>query len=358
MKTVEKVVVATGVLCIPLFVFMAHDMRVYLAQRRVYAPADNVATMHWQDPLYGIVIAVILTQLRKLFFSFIAPLFHPLMINKPHHSTAMTLSRRDRLASNIFGCAFYTFSTLVGWWVLLNKDWAPWQLVPFAKGDPDNMWSHYWTYRTPLDVRLYYALGLGHSLHAFHLQLFYKERRRDFFEMMVHHVTAVLLIALSYVYGYTRVGTLVLLLHDASDVPISLTRCMGELVSTKATAVFFLWLTVSWLYCRLVCFPFIVIHSTTFRAVPLVNAQGFEARNAGYYPFNILLWILLVLHVFWFYMFLKMWWVAIFQKKLEDSVHPNPNPNPDQHPHTPQPPPPISPAGNPDPTMQLMHSSS
>ena len=40
----------------------------------------------------------------------------------------------------------------------------------------------------------------------------------DFVEMFIHHITTILLMGLSWTCNLTRVGTLVLVIHDVADI--------------------------------------------------------------------------------------------------------------------------------------------
>eukprot|EP00727_Mastigamoeba_balamuthi_P006004 m51a1_g2022 putative longevity-assurance family protein (388) ;mRNA; f:1290319-1291757 len=321
MQDVEKYVLYLLTACVPLFGLMWRDMALYLEQRRRYAPPENRSTFRAPDLAWSLVFALAIGLSRWAYFRFAGPLLGRITKIKPHYDSAQRAARKERLVQNSFGLLFYVVATVVGNVVLADKDWAPRAFVWGATGHPDNCWSNYWSYDASRDVRMYYAFGLGHSLHAMYFQLLHKERRRDFLEMMVHHIVTVLLITLSYVYGYTRIGTLVLLVHDFSDVFICLARAANECTPDWVVALSFVLLNASWVYLRLFCYPFMLVWSATFRAVPIVNAQGFEGHNAGYWPFNVLLWVLYVLHLFWFAMFLKMWYYMIAKSSLDDVVN-------------------------------------
>jgi ceramide synthetase len=43
-------------------------------------------------------------------------------------------------------------------------------------------------------------------------------RRKDWLESMIHHIATVILLAYSYWVNFTRIGVMVLLLHDVGDI--------------------------------------------------------------------------------------------------------------------------------------------
>merc|ERR1712217_915272 len=53
---------------------------------------------------------------------------------------------------------------------------------------------------------------------------FLEARHKDYFIMYAHHIITLLLVAGSYHLEYNRIGVLVLLLHDASDIVIDLMK--------------------------------------------------------------------------------------------------------------------------------------
>jgi hypothetical protein len=81
---------------------------------------------------------------------------------------------------------------------------------------------------------------------------------------MSHHIVSVFLIVFSYLARFARVGSVVLAIHDASDVFLEigkLTKYYGlEIVPSIAFVLF----ALQWLLLRLIYFPFHVIWSTRY----------------------------------------------------------------------------------------------
>ncbi|VDO92045.1 unnamed protein product [Soboliphyme baturini] len=90
--------------------------------------------------------------------------------------------------------------------------------------------------------------------------------RKDFWVNFVHHITTVLLLSFSWASNFVRVGTLVLIVHDAADF---------------------------WLEVKKIILRNLILYSTTIEA-PLI-VHFFPV----YYIFNSLLLILLVLQIIW-----------------------------------------------------------
>lgn len=61
-------------------------------------------------------------------------------------------------------------------------------------------------------------------------------RRKDWLESMIHHIATTLLLVYSYYVNFTRVGVMVLLVHDMSDIFLEaakLCRCERERDSVR-----------------------------------------------------------------------------------------------------------------------------
>lgn len=105
---------------------------------------------------------------------------------------------------------------------------------------------------------------------------------------------------------FWRVGTLVMLLHDANDVLMEAAKLSKYTNREDLATGFFASFTVAWLLLRLVCYPLLVIRSTMFEFPKVIDAS-----KATYYVFNALLCMLLVLHVYWFSLILRVVWIQL-----------------------------------------------
>ena len=60
-----------------------------------------------------------------------------------------------------------------------------------------------------MELSFYWALCISQ---------FFDVKRKDFWEMFIHHVTTIALMGFSWTCNLTRVGTLVLVIHDCADI--------------------------------------------------------------------------------------------------------------------------------------------
>ncbi|XP_076000914.1 ceramide synthase 2-like [Genypterus blacodes] len=169
-------------------------------------------------------------------------------------------------------------------WFWDHKEcWRHYPLQPLER-------VHYW----------YYMLELGFYLSLL-LRISVDIKRKDFKEQVIHHLATMFLLSFSYCANYIRVGTLVMLLHDSSDILLESAKMFNYGSGWRKTCdTLFVVFAVVFFMTRLVVFPSRIIHTT------LVLSMEIFQPFFGYYFFNILLMVLQVLHIFWAGLILRM----------------------------------------------------
>ncbi|XP_061350990.1 ceramide synthase LOH2 isoform X2 [Gastrolobium bilobum] len=155
--------------------------------------------------------------------------------------------------------------------------------------------------KSPLVI--YYMCECGFYIYSIAAILTWETRRKDFAVMFTHHVITVLLIGGSYLTGFFRIGSIILALHDASDVFLEAAKVFKYSGKEFGASVCFGLFAISWLILRLIFFPFWVIKATSFDLVECLNLS-LSYHMFLYYVFNTLLIMLLIFHVYW--------WMLIF----------------------------------------------
>ena len=157
-----------------------------------------------------------------------------------------------------------------------------------------SLWSNYLNYEMDLEFQLYYILQVAYNVEVF-LDLLLNnvafpsfklssDARPDFLSMFIHHVITNLLLLYSIKFNVARVGGVVLLLHDISDVPIDISRICNHLKLKKVTAFFFVVLLCTWTYLRMYTFPNYVIRSV----VEDTEAVGIDAFGRYEASFDVM----------------------------------------------------------------------
>ena len=105
------------------------------------------------------------------------------------------------------------------------------------------------------NIYWYFAIELGFYMSLLVSQ-FTDVKRKDFWQLFVHHIITISLLMFSYLCNFHRVGSLVLLLHDCADYWLELAKMALYAKLAKLCDPLFIIFTVVWFLTRLLLFPF------------------------------------------------------------------------------------------------------
>eukprot|EP00240_Pyramimonas_obovata_P003690 CAMPEP_0118921866 /NCGR_PEP_ID=MMETSP1169-20130426/1003_1 /TAXON_ID=36882 /ORGANISM="Pyramimonas obovata, Strain CCMP722" /LENGTH=356 /DNA_ID=CAMNT_0006862657 /DNA_START=77 /DNA_END=1147 /DNA_ORIENTATION=+ len=148
-----------------------------------------------------------------------------------------------------------------------------------------------------------------------------EERRKDYLEMMTHHVLTVGLLLTSLESNELPIGLVVLAIHDSSDVVLDLMKMANYLKLEGLKSLFFVEILfvlnyITFGFSRLYIFPVKVISAVLFG----YNRRCKQEHHSNCYPhyvpifFASMLSGLLVLHVFWMYLLSRIFYKIIIGK--------------------------------------------
>ncbi|KAG8014063.1 Ceramide synthase 2 [Nibea albiflora] len=158
----------------------------------------------------------------------------------------------------------------------------------------------------------YYMLELGFYISLL-LQISVDIKRKDFKEQVIHHLATIFLLIFSYCGNWIRIGTLIMVLHDCSDVLLEAAKMFNYGTGWRGMCnTLFVVFTLAFFVTRLVIFPSKIIHNTLTRSMEM-----FEPCFI-YYLFNTLLMVLQALHIFWFGIILRMVYKLLEGKMNKD----------------------------------------
>lgn len=194
-------------------------------------------------------------------------------------------------------CSFYTsyyifamaFSLHLlwtdGWWISHRPNiWIGWPLQPLSRA-----------------FRAYYLMEIAFYVHAA-LYLTRDTRRKDFVEMVIHHGATLGLVVLSWWHRYTRIGLVVLILHNWADIFLYLAKVVVYVTHGKGKwkEILFTLFAINFFISRLYFFPLVVLPSAYW------DSTTYTPLILYWFTCNLLLWCLQALHVFWFFLILRM----------------------------------------------------
>jgi len=143
--------------------------------------------------------------------------------------------------------------------------------------------------------------------------------RGDFREMLVHHVVTNVLVIGSSRCRLTRIGSMVFLVHDLSDVPVDLSKLANFLKYKITTIACFTSMVLMWLATRLYVLP-VTIYGAVLTKSHYVMQEGLSPVYYVFYrhTFYVLVAFLILLHFAWFLMFLRMAYMIVTKFETHD----------------------------------------
>jgi len=195
-------------------------------------------------------------------------------------------SEMTRFRETTWRFVYYFSIFYYGLWCLWDKAWLTdtkhcWYDYP-RQHVGDEAWNYY-----ILQTSFYISLSMSMALDV---------KRKDFWEMVVHHCATLLLLWFSWTVNMVRIGMLILVCHDAVDYWMEGAKLAKYMRYQTLCDVLFIIFTITWFVTRLVIYPVKLMWTCL---VESVNITQFDRSVGIYFLLNSLLSILLVLHISW-----------------------------------------------------------
>lgn len=209
-------------------------------------------------------------------------------------------STQKKFCESMWRFTFYLMIFIYG----INHLWStPWMW------DTRQCWHNYPFQPVSPGQYSYYLAEL-----AFYWSLMFSQfidiKRKDFVIMLVHHLATIILITFSYANNMLRAGTLVMCVHDVSDIFLEAAKLANYAKYQRLCDGLFVVFSMSFFISRLVIFPFWIIHSVLFESWEIAGPYQ------SWWLFNGLLVVLQFLHIIWFYLIMGIAIKAIFKGKV------------------------------------------
>lgn len=254
--------------------------------------ADLQITLMW---FFGFVSAH--TGSRIL----LGPTARKLISKRPHWTSEVWVAKIERFCSAVFQLLLSIGATIYLYRNLRDSNWLPVSMG--GTGTTINCWSDGFPFQ-PVSANLknFYLIFMGYSAAELVNHLVRERNRPDFYELLVHLIVTNFLLFFSYFGNCIRIGSLVILAHSFSDVFVYFAKA---LVDTKLTggALSYIPLLLVYIWCRIYLHSGVIMRSIWLEAPQVVSTQSALA-NWNYFKF--LLAVLLMLHMYWMFVILKI----------------------------------------------------
>ncbi|KAF9623544.1 hypothetical protein IFM89_003334, partial [Coptis chinensis] len=259
----------------------------------------------YQDFILLPFFALLFPTIRYFLDRFILEKIGRLLFLRNTHQKDVGSEKRKKLnkfKESAWKCVYYLSAEVLALYVTYDEPWFT-NTKYFWIGPGDQIWPDQ---KMKLKLKGVYMYVAGFYTYSMFALVFWETRRSDFGVSMSHHVATFTLIVLSYIFRFARVGSVVLAIHDASDVFLEVGK-MSKYSGWERLASFsFVLFALSWVILRLIYYPFWILWSTSYEVLLTLDTEKHQVDGPiYYYIFNTLLFCLLVLHIYW--------WVLIFR---------------------------------------------
>lgn len=170
--------------------------------------------------------------------------------------------------------------------------------------------------------KAYYLLQASYwAQQAIVLCLLLEKPRKDFKELVGHHIVTLALIGLSYRFHFTYMGLAVYITHDISDFFLASSKTLNYLSSPIVVPYFSLFIAI-WVYLRHyinLCILYAVL--TTFRTIGPFElnweTQQYKCWISQYITFSLIA-VLQGINIFWLYFILRVAFNVVYRDVKKD----------------------------------------
>ncbi|MCJ1479380.1 hypothetical protein MMC13_008065 [Lambiella insularis] len=170
--------------------------------------------------------------------------------------------------------------------------------------------------------KTYYLLQASYwAQQAIVLCLQLEKPRKDFKELVCHHVVTLALIGLSYRFHFTYMGLAVYITHDVSDFFLATSKTLNYIDSSLTVPYFSLFIGI-WVYLRhYINLVILYATMTTFRSLgPFIlnwDTQQYKCWISQYITFSLLA-SLQAINLLWLFYIVRIAYNIVFRSTVED----------------------------------------
>ncbi|KAH6798659.1 LAG1 longevity assurance-like protein [Perilla frutescens var. frutescens] len=277
---------------------------------------ETVSSMEWEQESYPQYGDFIVLPIFAFFFPIVRFLLDRFVFEKVgrrlifgkgmevvENETAERKKKIRKFKESAWKCVYFLSAEILALSVTYNEPWFT-KTKYFWEGPGNQSWPDL---KYKLKLKSLYMYTGGFYVYSIFALIFWEMRRSDFWVSMGHHVVSSVLIILSYILRFGRVGSVVLALHDASDVFMEVGKMSKYRGAEALASCSFVIFVIVFVVLRLIYYPFWILWSTSYEVIQFMDKE--KEGPVYYYIFNTLLFSLLVLHIYW--------WVLMFRMIVE-----------------------------------------
>ncbi|XP_030493680.2 ASC1-like protein [Cannabis sativa] len=274
-----------------------------------------------QDFIFLLFFAVLFPSVRLFLDRFVFEgIARRLIFGRKHYELNLEKQWRrkkiNKFKESAWKCLYYFSSELFALYVTYNEPWFT-NTRYFWEGPGNQTWPDL---KMKMKLKGLYMYAGGFYIYSTFALVFWETRRSDFYVTMAHHLASVTLILFSYMLRFARVGSLILAIHEGTDVILEIAKMAKYSHYEGFASVFLVLFILSFTLLRIIYYPFWILWSTRYEVVSVLGEDIIMVHGVYYYLFNTLLFGLFLCHIYWWLLMLRMLVRKIKTSKLEDDV--------------------------------------
>lgn len=178
-----------------------------------------------------------------IFFTFLREFMMQVALRPlARHFGMQSKAKMSRFTEQTYAVFYYGLTSPLGLYIMKHSPMWFFKTSEFYKNYPHR--EHEWLFK------FYYLFQAGFwSQQAVVLLLQLEKPRKDFKELVFHHIVTLLLISLSYMFNYTWMGLAIYITMDVSDFFLGMSKTLNY-INSPIEVPFFLVFMFVWIYTR------------------------------------------------------------------------------------------------------------
>ena len=189
----------------------------------------------WKDFAFVFYMMIFFTFLREFMVQLI---LRPIAL----YFGLRSKSKVSRFTEQTYAVFYYGITGPLGLYIMYHSPMWFFKTSEFYEGYPhtQNTWM----------FKFYYLFQAGFwTQQALILLLQLEKPRKDFYELVFHHIVTILLISLSYMFNFTRMGLAIYITMDISDFFLGFSKTLNY-INAIIEIPFFIIFVCAWIYTR------------------------------------------------------------------------------------------------------------
>jgi hypothetical protein len=228
----------------------------------------------------------------------------------------------DRSCEGTSKAVFHMVAFVWGWLVLRDLGWLPWCIGGTGALDDvlrKNIQSELPFGSPPRAIVRYGLFTSGYHYSELIRHVFISSRKSDFEEMVVHHIVTMALYLGYFMANMHCVGAFIAVLHDISDIFISIARVFQATAYQRVAIFFFAVMMATWVWARLYILPYTIWFMEAVMVPEFFAKLEYSELYVSYiHAMCFFLGCLALLHYWWFWLISQMLRTIVFKGQLID----------------------------------------